>query len=70
MQFIMPSLTFSCNGRISGVAASMSGLRESGSLPVFQVWHPLLPGSNAYSIVDQVKFEPEARVSDYFKSNV
>ena len=68
----MPSLTFSCNGRISGVTASMSALRASDSLPVFQVWHPLAPGSHAYSKVGQVQFENETRVSisEYFISNV
>ena len=70
IQIIMPSLNFSCSGRISGVAASMSALSPSGSLPVFQVWHPLSPGSSAYSIVGQVQFENETRVSDYFISNV
>ena len=72
IQIIMPSIIFSCNGRISSVAASISTLRGSGSLPVFQVWHPLSPGSNAYSKVGQVQFENETRVSGsgYFVSNV
>ena len=66
----MPSLNFSCNGRISSVTASVSVIRGSGSLPVFQVWDPLSPGSNVYSKIGQVQFESEARVSPYFISNV
>ena len=26
------------------------------NLPVFQVWHPLLPGSSIYSLIGQVQF--------------
>ena len=66
----MPSLNFTCNGRISGVTASVSVLWGSGSLPVFQVWHPLSPGSNVYSKIGQVQFDTETRVSPYFISNV
>ena len=68
IQIIMPSLNFTCNGRISGVTANVSVLWESGSLPVFQVWHPLSPGSNIYSKIGEVQFETEARVSSYFIS--
>ena len=53
----MPNLTFNCNGRISGVTANMYAVTRFGSLPVFQVWHPLTPGSNIYSKVGQVQFE-------------
>ena len=58
IQFVMPNLTSNCNGgRISGVTANMYAARRFGSLPVFQVWHPLSPGSNVYSKVGQVQFE-------------
>ena len=59
---IMPNLNFNCNGRITGVTASMYAVRRTGSLPVFQVWHPLSPGSNVYSKISQVRFEaPEGK---------
>ena len=56
-QIIMPNLNFSCNGRITGITASMYSIRRFGSLPVFQVWHPLSPGLNVYSKIGQVQFE-------------
>ena len=52
----MPNLNFSCNGRITGVTANMYSLRRFGSLPVFQVWHPLSPDLNVYSKIGQVQF--------------
>ena len=72
IQFFMPNLTFNCNGRISGVTANMYAVRRFGSLPVFQVWHPLAPGSNVYSKVGQVQFEaPEgANITRVHISNV
>ena len=60
---IMPNLNFNCNGRITGVTASMYAVRRTGTLPVFQVWHPLSPGSNVYSKISQVQFEaPEGKI--------
>ena len=56
-QIIMPNLNFSCNGRITGVTANMYSITRFGSLPVFQVWHPLSPGLNVYSKIGQVQFE-------------
>lgn len=71
-QIIMPNLTFSCNGRITGVTASMYATRRVGTLPVFQVWHPQSTGSNVYSKVGQVQFEgPEgANITRVHISNV
>ena len=57
LHFVMPNSSFGCNGRITRVAASMYEVRRSGSLPVFQVWRPLFPGSSAYSKIGQVQFE-------------
>ena len=54
---IMLNLNFACNGRITGVAASMYAIRPSGALPVFQIWRPLSPNSNVYSKIGQVQFE-------------
>ena len=53
----MPNFNFSCNGRITSVAASLYEVSSFGSLPVFQVWRPLSPGSSAYSKIGQVQFE-------------
>ena len=62
-QVIFPSISFNCNGRITGVAASMYPpsifkLPNGKNLPVFQVWHPQSPGSNVYSVIGQVQFQP------------
>ena len=66
----MPDLNFSCSGRISGVTASTSAVRECGSSPVFQVWHPLSSGSSVYSKIGQIQFEIETNISAYIISNV
>ena len=62
-QSIAPSFVFTCNGRITGVAAS---LRVDGGteLPVFQVWHPVLPGSSVYTIVGQVHFQSVVQINE------
>ena len=59
---ISPSFTFSCNGRITSVTASLFtvegfSLIPGMNLPVFQVWRPLLPGSSIYSIIGQAQFD-------------
>ena len=32
-------------------------------LPVFQVWHPVLPGSSVYSVVGQVQFQSAVQIT-------
>ena len=54
-QVIIPSFSFNCNGRITGITISMfSTAYERGYLPVFQVWHPLSSDSNVYSKIAQI----------------
>ena len=55
-------MNFSCNGRITSVAASIDSphifrIPIGDTLPVFQVWHPQTPGSNIYSVIGQVQFQ-------------
>ena len=38
------------------------GLNAGRNLPVFQVWRPLLPVSNAYSMIDQVQFQSKVQI--------
>ena len=53
---IVTDFAFTCNGRVTGVKARV-GIGSGTELPAFQVWHPVLPGSSVYSIVDQVQFQ-------------
>ena len=70
VHFVMLDSRFGCNGRITSVAASMFEVEPSGSLPVFQVWRPLYPGSSNYSKVGQVQFEAGLRGVRVHISNV
>ena len=70
---IAPSSTFSCNGRITSVTVSLlaveafPGIMTTGiNLPVFQVWHPLLPASSIYSMIGQVQFQSGVHIVRYF----
>ena len=67
---IAPSLTFTCNGRVTSVTASLVGGALLGTpgteLPVFQVWHPVLPGSSVYSIVGQVQFNSGVHLNSFY----
>ena len=53
---IVTDFAFTCNGRVTGVKARFN-IGSGYDLPVFQVWHPVLPGSSVYSIVGQVQFQ-------------
>ena len=52
-QVIVPNARFSCNGRITNVAASMKG-QFGSNLPLFQVWHPTLLNCNTYNKAGEV----------------
>ena len=76
LHLIAPTFTFTCNGRVTGVTAHLApaeplGITPSTELPVFQVWHPVLPGSSVYSIVGQVQFQSAVQINgDYSISTV
>ena len=53
-QVIVSSARFTCNGRITNVAVSMSTWRGDG-YPHFQVWHPTLLNSSTYSKIGEVQ---------------
>ena len=70
------NFTFTCNGRVTGVTAHLAPVEVFGGtpgteLPVFQVWHPVLPGSSVYSIVGQVHFQSAVQINgNYYVSTV
>ena len=51
-QIIVPQAKFNCNGRITGVAASMDMSPLGSNLPLFQVWHPT---SSVYHKVGEIE---------------
>ena len=63
------SFTFTCNGRVTGVTAHLTSVEPFDQTPgtqsiVFQVWHPVLPGSSVYSIVGQVHFQSAVQITE------
>ena len=70
---IAPSFNFTCNGRVTGVTAHLALVEvysiyvtPGTELPVFQVWHPVLPGSSVYSIIGQVHFQSPVQINDNY----
>jgi len=52
-QVIVPFTKFVCNGRITGVIASMARLRNGLTDPYLEVWHPRTPG--VYDKISEVQ---------------
>jgi len=52
---IVPRANFTCNGRITGITASMLSTPYNGSDPFVEVWHPNNPGSDLFDKVGGVR---------------
>ena len=64
-QVIVPSLNFSCYGRITHISyVTIDGSHPSGNSPVFQIWRPSSFGSNVYNRVGQSQFLFENLIED------
>ena len=56
-QVIVPSLNFSCYGRITRISyVTINGSHPGDNLPVFQIWRPSSFESNVYNRVGQTQF--------------
>ena len=53
--FIIPQANFTCNGRITSVIASMSMVRNNGTNPFVEVWHPTSPDMDVLNKVGEVQ---------------
>jgi len=53
--FIAPSTNFTCNGRITGVTASMNRVDSGATDPYVELWHPTTPDGDAFTKVDSVQ---------------
>ncbi|XP_065903482.1 uncharacterized protein [Dysidea avara] len=54
-QVIVPRTNFTCNGRITGITASMIKIYSDGTDPYLQVWHPTSPRVGIFDKVDEVQ---------------
>jgi len=59
-QVIVPKFSFDCNGRITGVEASMASgsvnVFTTRHLPWFQIWRPSTSNLSIYTIINQTEF--------------
>lgn len=66
-QVIVPSLNFSCYGRITHISyVTINGPHPGGNLPVFQIWRPSSFGSDVYKRVGQAQFLFENPITNKF----
>jgi len=54
-QHIIPRASFSCNGRITGITASMRRNANGTIDPHLEVWHPQSPGSDVFDKVGEAQ---------------
>jgi len=54
-QVIVPNSRFGCNGRVTGIRASMAYGGHDGDFPTIQIWHPLSLDSTVYNRSGQVQ---------------
>ena len=59
-QVIIPRANFTCNGRITGVTASMRKIYSDGTDPYLEVWHPRSPG--VFDKVGEVQLAESATI--------
>jgi len=52
-QVIVPNSRFGCNGRVTGIRASMAYGGDDGDFPTIQIWHPV--SSTVYNRSGQVQ---------------
>ena len=54
-QVIIPRAYFDCNGRITGITASMDRTAAGVNDPFLEVWHPPTPGGDIFDKVGEVQ---------------
>jgi len=52
---IVPNSRFGCDGRVTGIRASMRYCGPDGDFPTIQIWHPLSLDSTVYNRSGQVQ---------------
>ena len=68
-QIIVPRASFTCNGRITGITASMD--RNNGGVndPYVEVWHPTTPGSDVFDKVGEAQLVESEVVEEVDNNN-
>jgi len=69
-QVIVPNSKFDCNGRITGIRASMALGGQDGGFPTIQIWHPLSLDSGVYNRSGQVQVTGGNQKSQYYSFNL
>ena len=60
---IIPRLNFTCNGRITSIAARVNYSSERNDYPFIQVWRARSAGSTIYNKIGEVKLQSDSQVT-------
>jgi len=69
LQIIIPRANFTCNGRITGVTASLERNAAGLSDPYFELWQPTTPDLDVYNKVGEVQFVESKVVEEVDNDN-
>ena len=69
LQIIVPRANFTCNGRVTGITASMDSVSSGRTDPYLQVWHPATPGGDVFDKVDEVQLVESEVVEEVDNNN-
>ena len=69
LQIIVPRANFTCNGRITGITASMMKVGSDGTDPSVEVWHPRTPSMDVFDKVDEVQLAESEIVEEVDNNN-
>ena len=61
---IIPSLNFTCNGRLTSIRARMNFDDKGTNYPFFQVWRPASLHSTTYNKIGEVKLQSDDQLSE------
>ena len=69
LQVIVPRANFTCNGRVTGITASMDRVSSGGTNPYLEVWHQATPGGDVFDKVGEVHLVESEVVEEVDKNN-
>ena len=69
LQIIVPRANFTCNGRITGITASMMKVGSDGTDPSVEVWHPRTPSMDVFDKIGEVQLVESEVVEEVDNNN-
>ncbi|XP_065903512.1 uncharacterized protein [Dysidea avara] len=69
LQVIVPRANFTCNGRVTGITASMDRVSSGGTNPYLEVWHQATPGGDVFDKVGEVHLVESEVVEEVDNNN-